>query len=262
MYLSLEQFHIPDGVISVIGSGGKTTFLRLLAESLPGRILLTTTTHIEPFPGIPLVESAAGETKEALLGRLEAALRETRVVCLGTPMEPGADCEKGGGSRGPGADCKKEGGSREPAPAGPARGRIGKLSGPPVDPGAFSPLFDHILVEADGSRRHPLKAHRPFEPVISPATSLTVCLAGLSGLGRRPEEVCHCPELFCSIAGSGLTDPVTAGHVARVLSTEDLADVYLLNQTDVLADPEAALDLCAAIKKPTLAGSLLKRTFL
>ena len=249
MYLSLEQFHIPDGVISVIGSGGKTTFLRLLAESLPGRVLLTTTTHIEPFPGIPLVESAAGETKEALLGRLEAALRETRVVCLGTPMETGAD------------DGKKS--SRpEPAPAGPARGRIGKLSGPPVDPGVFSPLFDHILVEADGSRRHPLKAHRPFEPVISPATSLTVCLAGLSGLGRRPEEVCHCPELFCSIAGSGLTDPVTAGHVARVLSTEDLADVYLLNQTDVLADPEAALDLCAAIKKPTLAGSLLKRTFL
>lgn len=249
MYLSLEQFHIPDGVISVIGSGGKTTFLRLLAESLPGRVLLTTTTHIEPFPGIPLVESAAGETEENLLDRLEAALKEARVVCLGTPMETGADGGKKSGRPGP-------------APAGPARGRIGKLSGPPVDPGVFSPLFDHILVEADGSRRHPLKAHRPFEPVISPATSLTVCLAGLSGLGRRPEEVCHCPELFCSIAGSGLTDPVTAGHVARVLSTEDLADVYLLNQTDVLADPKAALDLCAAIKKPTLAGSLLKRTFL
>lgn len=124
------------------------------------------------------------------------------------------------------------------------------------------PLFDYILIEADGARRHPLKAHRPFEPVIPEQSVLTVCLAGLSGLGHPAKTACHCTDLFCGIAGTDPEEPVLPSHIARVLNEEDLADIYLLNQTDVLTDPAAALELCARIRKPALAGSLQKQDFL
>ena len=43
------------GVTAVIGSGGKTSLLRRLAEELPGTVLLCTTTHIRPFEEYPLL---------------------------------------------------------------------------------------------------------------------------------------------------------------------------------------------------------------
>ena len=40
-----EQLH-DKGVTAVIGSGGKATLLRILAEELSGTVILTTSTHI------------------------------------------------------------------------------------------------------------------------------------------------------------------------------------------------------------------------
>ena len=51
---------------------------------------------------------------------------------------------------------------------------------------------DYILVEADGSRRLPLKVHRSFEPVIPPGTELVIQMAGLSALGQTVGECVHC----------------------------------------------------------------------
>lgn len=51
-------------------------------------------------------------------------------------------------------------------------------------------LADLVLVEADGSRRLPLKVPRPGEPVIPDNTDLILCLNGLSSLGKRAEDCC------------------------------------------------------------------------
>lgn len=241
MHLSPNQFSVPNGITCVIGSGGKTTFLRALAGQLSGNILLTTTTHIQPFEGIPLVESDPDDTAASLQDRLEQALQHSRVLCLGTPLFAVSETE---------------------TKTARDRHTIGKLGPAPVEPGILLPLFDYILIEADGSRHHPLKAHRSFEPVIPAKSTLTVCIAGLSGLGQPAKTACHCADLFCRIAGTDPDEPVRSSHVARVLNEEDLADIYLLNQTDVLTDPTAALELCSYIKKPALAGSLQKRRFL
>ncbi|HAD19635.1 MAG TPA: putative selenium-dependent hydroxylase accessory protein YqeC, partial [Lachnospiraceae bacterium] len=40
---------ITPGITSVIGSGGKSSLIRCLAEELPGRVLVTTTTHMYPW---------------------------------------------------------------------------------------------------------------------------------------------------------------------------------------------------------------------
>ena len=57
MYRPFSEFQPVGGFISVIGSGGKTTLLSVLSRRLPGRVILTTSTHIYPFPGIPLAQT-------------------------------------------------------------------------------------------------------------------------------------------------------------------------------------------------------------
>ena len=75
-----EALDVRPGVISVVGSGGKTSLLAALARELPGTVVLTTTTHILPFTGVPLVTSADADD-------VRAALAESRVVCVGSQAE-------------------------------------------------------------------------------------------------------------------------------------------------------------------------------
>ena len=50
---------------------------------------------------------------------------------------------------------------------------------------------DVVLIEADGSRRMPLKWPADHEPVIPDCTDITVCVAGLSGIGKAPSDVIY-----------------------------------------------------------------------
>ena len=221
MYRPFDKFRPEGRLISVIGSGGKTTFLRWLSERLSGTVILTTSTHIQPFPEIPLV-NASPENREQVLSELRDALARSRVVCLGNP---------------------------EPS---------GKLADPsPVVP--FETLLDeadHVLVEADGAKGLPLKAHRPWEPVIPGCSDLTVCLVGASGIGKPVSEACHCPDLFASLAGITPDRIVRPEHIAAVLNRENPADCYLVNQVDTLPDPEEAVRLCDLINKDAFPCSL------
>ena len=77
-----EQLHMIKGITAVIGSGGKTTLLRILAEELSGTVILTTSTHILPFAGIPLLVTDDIE-------QVRRALALHRVICMGTPAAEG-----------------------------------------------------------------------------------------------------------------------------------------------------------------------------
>lgn len=57
-----KQLGVIPGVTAVIGSGGKTSLLRRLAEEVPGRVILCTTTHIRPFAEYPLLAEPTPET--------------------------------------------------------------------------------------------------------------------------------------------------------------------------------------------------------
>ena len=221
MYLPFSSFRVTAKCVSVIGSGGKTSFLRYLSDRLPGTVILTTSTHIWPFPDIPLVDAASGD-RDQVRQELRSALSRSRVVCLG---------------------------KSEPS---------GKLA----DPSHVIPfedllsLADHVLVEADGAAGRPLKAHRPWEPVIPPCSGLTVCLVGASGIGKPVAEACHCPELFASLAGIAPDEPVREEHIAAVLNQENLADCYLVNQVDTLSDPASARRLCELISRDAFPCSI------
>ncbi len=52
-------------------------------------------------------------------------------------------------------------------------------------------MADIILIEADGSKRLPLKLPNESEPVILPETDIILAVSGLSAIGRQGNEACH-----------------------------------------------------------------------
>ena len=154
-----EALGLGRGITSIIGSGGKSSLLDRLAEELRerGRVVLCTTTHMFPPPGLRTLQNASSQD-------VERALAEDGAVCLG-----------------------------ELAPDG-------RLHAPALPISELARLADYVVVEADGSKRLPLKAHAPHEPVIPPGTERTVCVLGLTGLGRPIAEAAHRPELYARLA--------------------------------------------------------------
>lgn len=61
---------------------------------------------------------------------------------------------------------------------------------------AFRQTKDVLLIEADGSRRFPMKVPASHEPVIPPWTRIILVVCGLSALGRPLEQTCHRHELL------------------------------------------------------------------
>ena len=70
--------------------------------------------------------------------------------------------------------------------------RPDKVMAPPADIlDSLRETADVVLIEADGSRRMPLKWPAEWEPVIPDYTDYTVCVAGLSALGRKTTDVVY-----------------------------------------------------------------------
>ena len=182
---------IGRGVTAIIGGGGKTTLMEVLAGELSqkGSVILMTTTHIRR----PAQLETLTDADEALVS---AALSRSRIVCVGEAAEEG------------------------------------KLRAPRLSIETLARLADFVLVEADGSRQLPLKAHAAHEPVVPPCSRQVICVVGMSGLHRPVREAVHRPELFCPLAGCNPEDEVTAELVARGLLREGLADTVFLNQAE------------------------------
>ncbi len=118
-------------------------------------------------------------------------------------------------------------------------------------PGGIAPLMglaDYILVEADGSRKRPLKMTNPtYEPVIPPEAEAVVALAGLDALGQPLSRSVHRPEL----AGQALTLPmdhlVTPETVARLLDLCYQPRYVLCNKADDPLRQRSGLEIAARL---------------
>ena len=207
-----ELLGIRPGLTAVIGSGGKTSLLRVLAQELSrhGTVLLATTTHIMRPDWCPFAAAAA---------ELREGFTHDPVVCAGSYTPEG------------------------------------KLTAPDF-PG-WQTAADFVLVEADGSRRLPAKAHAAWEPVLPPERSRTVCVFGASALGKAIRDAAHRPELYAPLAETSPDALITPELAARVLAKEGGFDVLFINQADVLDDPAAALQPFAdALPCPAIYGAL------
>jgi probable selenium-dependent hydroxylase accessory protein YqeC len=175
--------------VALVGGGGKTGCLRLLARELSERsprVLATTTTAVflkdlEDL-GPVLVESDL----PTLRTRLEAALATGGLV---------------GAVR--------------------SVGRDGKAVGLPVewvDDVWAAGSVDHLVIEADGSRRMSLKAFGAHEPQVPLCATLIVQVAGLDVLGAPLEEpYVHRAELLARALGVEEGEMVTTDLFADAL---------------------------------------------
>lgn len=224
-----ELLGILPGITSVIGSGGKTSLLTKLSQEVRGTVILTTSTHILPFPNIPLLENPT-------LTEVSDALITHRVICVGSFFS-----EKY------------------------------KLSSSALSAQELASVADYVFVEADGSKRLPLKAHASHEPVIPEGTQRTVQVIGLSGLGLPIHQAVHRSEIFCNWASCLPDDFATPTRIATVIAAEHAsgavkANVILVNQTDNEKDLALARDFTKELRlqgdnTPVIAGSLINSTF-
>lgn len=133
----------------------------------------------------------------------------------------------------------------------------GKLTAPVQSFEELAGLADYVLVEADGSKHLPLKAHLDHEPVIPACANQVVQVVGISGIGRPICEAAHRPERYAELCDAAVSDIATLERAARVLNTEALADRYVLNQADDLEERKWAMSLAALLERPAVITSLL-----
>lgn len=177
--------------------------------------------------GVTAIIGSGGKT--TLLRTLSGELPGRVLLCTSTHFQGYADLPT---VLDPTAADLRKALAAHPIVCAAGRSPTGKLVDCGLPYETLADLADFVLVEADGSRRRPLKAHARHEPVIPPCTRQVICVAGLSGLHRPVSEVVHRPELFCPLVGCTPEDEATPERVARALVQEHLADTYFLNQAE------------------------------
>ncbi len=194
--------------LALVGAGGKTTALFQLARELAPPVIVTATTHLH-VDQIKLADSHWIVEESTDLGDLEGKLRGVMLVT--GPVD--ADRTKGLNDK-----------------------TLRRLH-------AVCQDYDlPLLIEADGSRQHPLKAPASHEPAIPNFVEAVIVVVGLSGLGRPlTEEFVHRPEVFARLSGLAPAESITPEALLHVLThpagglkniPEQARRIVLLNQAN------------------------------
>lgn len=163
-------------IISVVGSGGKTTLIKQLSSRYRSEgktVLVTTTTHMFIEEDTLLTDDT-----EKIIG----VLQETGYAMAGIP-----EGEK-----------------------------IKALSRETFD--TVCACADVVLVEADGSKRLPLKYPNASEPVIPENTDEILVVCGLNAIGQKAKDVCHRLELVKACLGIEEDTVISAEHVQKLVT--------------------------------------------
>lgn len=194
--------------IAFVGSGGKTTAIFQLAKQLKPPVIVTATTHI---------------------GAWQVAMADKHIVAESLPALMTLE--------------------KEPSGVVLVTDALDDDRTKPVNNDVLEQIrkfcLDRsipLLIEADGSRQKPLKAWAEHEPPIPDFVDHVVTVVGLSGLGKNlSEEFVHRPELFSSLSGLNIGQPIDTNTLSRVLTHEKTSlkniprsarRTILLNQAD------------------------------
>jgi molybdenum cofactor cytidylyltransferase len=212
---TLRLDDIGHHVVSMVGAGGKTTSLFQLARTLIGRpsplVIVTATSHLAT-------------------GQLSLA---DRYICLQatTDLQKIIDQEQG--------IVLFTGETREDRTQPISKQHLSWLRE------SLRARGIPLLIEADGSRTHPLKAPAEHEPPIPEFSDTVVVIAGLSALGKPlTAEHVHRAEIYSDLAGVSPGDTITADGLLHVLAhpngglkniPRNARRVVFLNQADTPA---------------------------
>jgi len=215
--------------ISFVGAGGKTSLMFAMAKELIAtghRVVTTTSTKIfkpnpDETPFLELTERGNGISQD----RLERLLDRYDHITLGDRLQSD-----------------------------------GKVSG--LSRAELAQLFDcigdiHVLVEADGASRKPLKAPRTQEPVIPDGTDLVVGVMGLEALNQPfTEKRVFSMDEFQFVTGLPFGSLITpealtrlAVHPQGLFKGAPLGScrVPFLNKCDLLKDKTVASNVARSM---------------
>lgn len=215
-----EILKIKKGITSVIGGGGKTTLIHTLADELKekGKVVITTTTHILKSERFHNVITDG----KCDLSYLEEILSQHNCICLGSRFEGD------------------------------------KLSAPLIELYDLCCICDYILVEADGSKHLPLKAHLAYEPIIPDKNNKTILVLGIDALDCRVKDVVHRYEKFCELVGCDENDILISDMISALLRAENLHDTVVINKCDTDELKKSAQFISSKIDEECIISSLLK----
>ena len=184
-------------IISFVGAGGKTTSIHHLAEELAS-IGKRVIITTTTHMFLPKRYGVLEEDKDRVLKMLESH----HIAVVGTPFE---------------------------------NGKITKVTNSFYQ--WMKKVTDYILVEADGSKRLPIKVPSMNEPVLPLDTDMVVIVAGITCLSKTLIDSCHRPELAADILNCELTHKIEPSDVAKLVKigySKNIDKPYkiLLNQCD------------------------------
>jgi len=131
----------------------------------------------------------------------------------------------------------------------------GKLTAPKQAFNELAAIADYVLVEADGSKHLPIKAHDSHEPVIPENANQVIAVVGALGLNRPIETSVHRASQFLERTGEAVASPRA---VADLLSKEELHHRVVINQAESEPSFTLAKELAALLSCPVLIASLQK----
>ncbi len=173
-------------ILAAVGAGGKSSFIFRLAKQIPPPVVITTTTHLwyeQALLGDKLLFLESGQD---LVKQLDDLSSGYSVVC-----KPGILDGRVGG----------------PAP------EILKLLAEIMQERNIP-----LLIEADGSRMHSIKAPDIDEPNIPSWVNVVVVVVGMNCIGKplTPQWV-HRSELFSSLVNAKMGDDINSEIIADYL---------------------------------------------
>ena len=134
----------------------------------------------------------------------------------------------------------------------------GKFGPPELPVGALARLADFVIVEADGAKRLPLKAHAAHEPVVPPEANQTILVVGASGFGKPMEQSVHRAALAAERLGVSPETVVTPELWVKFLNAEALHTRVLVNQAETEQAQADARALAAGLRAPVCMAALQK----
>lgn len=262
-----EALGIKKGVNAIIGSGGKSSLLKSLSLELSqkGSVLLTTSTHILPFSHCENIcfsdENVSISDENISILDINASILDINAPSYDEDnhsQEEALENSKALLQRKVLSLWNK---SKSPILCLGTLGKNGKLSPFPLPFSILEKMADYVLVEADGSKRLPGKAHGQNEPQIPKESQRTVLVFGASALHKPISEVIHRVEIFQNFFTPSLSPDtlLTKELLLQAFRKENLGDCLFVNQLDCLTKKEAEellLFLQKGLGKMVCGGSL------
>lgn len=262
-----EALGIKKGVNAVIGSGGKSSLLKSLSLELSqkGSVLLTTSTHILPFSHCENIcfsdENVSSSDENISILDINASILDINAPSYDEDNHSQEEALKNSKVLLQRKVLSLWNKSKSPILCLGTLEKNGKLSPFPLPFSTLEQMADYVLVEADGSKRLPGKAHGRNEPEVPKESQRTVLVFGASALHKPISEVIHRVEIFQNFFTPSLPPDtlLTKELLLQAFRKENLGDCLFVNQLDCLTKKEAEellLFLQNGLGKMVCGGSL------